>query len=229
VIDDLVKLLDSLSRLAGAIVLPIAVFAVFWIFRVEINALLRRTESLSIKGGPVDVTLSAAKAQAAGAIAAAVAAKPVADADARTTAATVEAAATRAADAVTPRSLQQARSATVLWVDDNPDNNILVRRGLEGTGVRFVLAESTEEALRLVGQQTFDTIISDMSRGLDKTAGYKLLEQLRKAGIKTPYIIYAGSTSLERRAEAKKRGAVDVTNRPDELFQLVLASIGGNR
>lgn len=76
-IDELIKLLDAFTRLAGAIVLPIAVFAIFWLFRTEISALLGRTDSLSFKGGPVDVTISAQKAEAAGAIAAAVASKPV--------------------------------------------------------------------------------------------------------------------------------------------------------
>jgi CheY-like chemotaxis protein len=225
-VDEFIKLLDAFSRLAGAIILPIVLFAVFWIFRMEINALLKRTDSLSIKSGPVDLTFSAQKAEAAGAIAAAVASKPVEGEDAQTMARTAQAAASVVAASVTPQAVQKAQAATVLWVDDNPDNNIYVRRSLEALGVRFVLATSTEDGLDQARRQRFDAIISDMGRGLDRTAGYKLLEELRKAGIQSPYIIYAASTDPKRRADAKRRGALDATNRPDELFQLVLSAIG---
>ena len=184
--DEFIKLLDAFSRLAGAIILPIVVFGVFWIFRMEINALLKRTDSLSIKGGPVDLTFSAQKAEAAGAIAAAVASKPVEGEDAQTMARTAQAAASVVAASVTPQAVQKAQFATVLWVDDNPDNNIYVRRSLEALGVRFVLEISTEDGLDQARRQRFHAIISDMGRGLDRTAGYKLLEELRKAGIQSP-------------------------------------------
>ena len=92
-----------------------------------------------------------------------------------------------------------------------------------------VIATSTDDGLEQAQRQTFDAIISDMGRGLDRTAGYKLLEELRKAGIQSPYVIYAASTDPKRRAEAKRRGAIDATNRPDELFQLVLSAIGSRR
>jgi CheY-like chemotaxis protein len=224
-VDEFIKLVDAFTRLVAAGLLPLVIVGVFWIFRVEINALLKRTDSLSIKGGPVDLTFNAQKAEAAGAIAAAVASKPAEGKDAHAMAETAQAAASAVAASVTPRAVQNARAATVLWVDDNPDNNIYVRRSLEALGVRFVIATSTEDALQQARRQSFDAIISDMGRGLDRTAGYKLLEELRKAGIKSPYVIYAASTDSKRRAEAKRRGAIDATNRPDELFQLVLSAI----
>jgi CheY-like chemotaxis protein len=98
--------------------------------------------------------------------------------------------------------------------------------GEESLGVRFVIATSTEDGLAQAQRRTFDAIISDMGRGIDRTAGYKLLEELRKAGIQSPYIVHAASTDPKRRAEAKRRGALDATNSPDELFNLVLSAIG---
>jgi CheY-like chemotaxis protein len=132
----------------------------------------------------------------------------------------------RADPSVTSQAVQKAQAATVLWVDDNPDNNIYVRRSDEALGVRFVTATSTDDGLAQAQRQTFDAIILDMGRGIDRTAGYKLLEVLRKAGIQSRYVIYAASTDPKRTAEAKRRGALDATNRPDELFQLVLSAIG---
>jgi hypothetical protein len=51
-----------------------------------------------------------------------------------------QAAASVVAASVTPQAVQKAPAATVLWVDDDPDNNIYVRRSLEALSVRFVIA-----------------------------------------------------------------------------------------
>jgi len=97
---------------------------------------------------------------------------------------------------------------------------------LEAVGVTFVLATSTEEALEKVKQQSFEAIISDMGRPPDSQAGYTLLDKLRDSGNRTPFIIYAGSRAPEHRAEARRRGAIGCTNRPDELFEMVLSALG---
>jgi CheY-like chemotaxis protein len=89
-----------------------------------------------------------------------------------------------------------------------------------------VLALSTEDALEKLARQNFDVIISDMGRPPDPQAGYTLLDQLRAAGNRTPFIIYAGSRAPEHQAESRRRGAVGCTNRPDELLEMVLAAIG---
>jgi CheY-like chemotaxis protein len=113
----------------------------------------------------------------------------------------------------------------VLWVDDNPDNNIYERQSLEALGVRFVLSTSTDDALNKVKNQRFDAIISDMGRPPDRTAGYTLLDALRSSGDRTPFIIYAGSRSPEHQAESRRRGAAGCTNRATELFEMVLSAL----
>jgi CheY-like chemotaxis protein len=115
----------------------------------------------------------------------------------------------------------------VLWVDDRPSNNLHERQALEAVGITFVPAVSTEEALEKIKRQPFDAIISDMGRPPDPQAGYTLLEKLRESGDRTPFLIYAGSSAPEHRAEARRRGAVACTNRPDELFEMVLSILGG--
>jgi CheY-like chemotaxis protein len=95
--------------------------------------------------------------------------------------------------------------------------------------IQILLSTSTEDALEKLKKNSFDVIISDMGRPNDPKAGYTLLEAIRRSGNKTPYIIYAGSRSAEHIAEAKKRGAQGTTNRPDELFQMVLQAAGINR
>ncbi len=56
-------------------------------------------------------------------------------------------------------------------------------------------------------------------------AGFDLLDQVRAAGNKTPFIIYAGARAVELRAEARRKGAIGSTNRADELFELVVSAV----
>ncbi|MCX9073910.1 MAG: response regulator [Candidatus Methanoperedens sp.] len=129
-------------------------------------------------------------------------------------------------DSVTSYSARYRLSeASVLWVDDKPENNIFERKSLEALGIRFTISKSTEDALEKLRLQRFNAIISDMGRPSDPKAGYTLLDALRKSNIKTPFIIYAGSNKPEHKEEAKRRGAQGSTNDPKELFQLIINAI----
>lgn len=123
------------------------------------------------------------------------------------------------------RAQAGARQKRVLWVDDRPHNNVFERRALESLGLQITLATSTDEALVQLSQSQFDVIVSDMGRPSDPRAGYTLLNALRSKGNATPFIIYAGSKAPEHLAEAKEKGAQGCTNRPDELFGMVLHAV----
>jgi CheY-like chemotaxis protein len=114
----------------------------------------------------------------------------------------------------------------VLWVDDRPDNNFYEREALKRYGLEFILATSTDEALKILSNRKFDVIISDMGRPPDSRAGHTLLKAVRSKGDDTPYFIYAGSRAREHVAEAERRGAQGSTNRPDELFRMVVSAAG---
>lgn len=127
------------------------------------------------------------------------------------------------------RKMKPERSVNqVLWVDDNPDNNINERHALEAQGIEFTLATSTDEALSLTANKKFSAIISDMRRKEGGQEGYLLLEKLRTHDNKTPYIIYAGSNSANQKQVARTKGAMGLTNRADELFELVMGAISKN-
>ena len=130
-----------------------------------------------------------------------------------------------ASKAATSQTVQQVAGARVLWVDDNPSNNVYERRALEALGIQFTLSTSTEDALEKLGSDSYDVIISDMGRPPDNQAGYTLLGELRKHNVLTPFIIYAGSNRPEHKAEIIKRGGFGTTNNPQELFQLVINAI----
>lgn len=113
----------------------------------------------------------------------------------------------------------------ILWVDDIPDNNIYERQAFQAIGLRITLALSTNEALDLLSDNRYAAIISDMGREEGPREGYVLLDTLRKKGNKTPFFIYAGSNIPEHKQEAKEHGGQGSTNRPQELFQLVMKAI----
>ena len=117
----------------------------------------------------------------------------------------------------------------LLWVDDNPSNNVYERRALEEKGIRVTTSTSTEDALDRIATSEFDVIISDMGRPEGDRAGYDLLERKQEMGDRTPFIVYSGSGEEEHRREARRRGALGATNRPQELFQLVRQAVGSRR
>ncbi len=114
----------------------------------------------------------------------------------------------------------------ILWVDNNPDNNLWERRALESYGVQFVLARDTDEAERSISDRgPFAAIITDMGRPGDRQAGFTLLDRVRTGGIETPYFIYTGGLAAALWPVARLRGAQGITADPDALVQMVVAAI----
>jgi CheY-like chemotaxis protein len=106
------------------------------------------------------------------------------------------------------------RGASVLWVDDNPRNNLYERMVLTSLGIRVDIALSTEEALFMTAHMEYDVIISDMKRGADINAGRELLEQLLIHRYAVPVVYYIGR--VDRRLGST--GGYAITDRPDELL-----------
>ncbi len=218
-IDEFIKLLDAITKLLSVFVWPGIFLFILIQFGSDLREFFKNLSEFSLKGAGFEASMKRRQTEAAAALA-------VAASQRSTEGATPEGAANVFAEAVTPQIIKQAGRSTVLWVDDNPKNNFYERLALKALGVSFVLALSTQEALDQIKRQCFDAIISDMGRPPDSQAGYTLLDQLRSDGDRTPFIIYASSRSPEHIAESRRRGAVGCTNRPDELFKMVLSTLG---
>ena len=224
-IDDLVKLIDSLTRLLSALVWPVLLAYILVRFSPSLKEFFARLGELSLKGGGFEATVKSQKAEATSALVAATVSRPDAATTPQAAARDAKEAAEVVTETVNARTIRRARGATILWVDDNPNNNTYERQSLEALGVSFVLATSTDELLTKLAARRFDVIISDMNRPPDPHAGFTLLEKLRASGDQTPFIIYAGSKAPEYKAEALRRGALGCTNRPSELFEYVLTAL----
>jgi CheY-like chemotaxis protein len=225
-VDEIVKLLDAVTKLLNVLVWPGIFLFILIRFRPDLREFFINLSEVSLKAAGIDLSMKRKQAEAAAALAAAAVSRSDEGVIPETSAKEARAAANIVTEAVTPRIIKRAGKSTVLWVDDRPKNNINERQALEALGVSFVLATSTEEALEKLEQQHFDAIISDMKRPSDPLAGYTLLDKLRSEGDQTPFIIYAGSKVPEHLAEARRRGAVGCTSRPNELFKMVLSALG---
>lgn len=220
-IDDVTKIVEIISKLLAIVVWPTVIIFILFRFGRSIVDLLSSLTEFSVKGAGFEVS-GKMRIEAAAALGAALAKQ---QGDSPEDSANDHRLAGQIVESVTPRIFRQTRKSQVLWVDDNPGNNVHERRSLEVFGINFVPAKSTEEALEKIQEQSFDAIISDLGRPGDSMAGFTLLDKLRAAGNKTPFIIYAGSRAIQLRSEARQKGALGSTNRPDELFEFVVSAV----
>ena len=132
-------------------------------------------------------------------------------------------------------AVKRARQATssdgwrnqILWVDDHPENNVYERKAFEAIGLKFTLAESTNEAFKKLSTQKFVAIISDMGRREGPHEGYVLLDRLRQMGDQTPLFFYSSSNAPEHKRETAEHGGQGCTNNAQELFEMVTWSVIG--
>jgi CheY-like chemotaxis protein len=227
-VDDVVKLVDSCTKLVGSLAWPLLVGVIFIKFGPSFKVFFESLGEISVKAPGFEASATRKKAEASVALAAATTLRAEPGATPETNARDVKEAADLVAEIVTPRVLRRAERSTVLWVDDRPENNVYERHALEALGAKFILAKSTEEALDKLKSAHVDAIISDMGRPPDPRAGYTLLSKLRESGDTTPFVIYAGSNAPKHKAEARKNGALGSTNRAPELFEYVLSALGRN-
>ena len=228
--DGAARLLEAFGKLLGALVWPALVLVAFVLFRKEIQSFFTSLEEATFKFGGAEVSLTSAQVKSAAALAEAEAkktARPGRLLQAASVSDPVQSALGVVAD-VTRRAYRRLGQLSLLWVDDNPGNNSYERQALEAFGISIVTALSTEEALAQLQRREFALVISDMSRPPDPVAGYTLLEGMRAAGNRTPFIIYAGTDTPEQRAEAERKGAVGRTSTPTALVALALRVLTGS-
>jgi CheY-like chemotaxis protein len=114
--------------------------------------------------------------------------------------------------------------ATILWVDDNPDDNALELAKLRDDGLEVLLARSTAEAMDVLSlRRGVRAIVTDLGRSEDgefrSHAGLALLRQLREAEQDQPVLVYTSTRRVELdRQDALEAGATAVTASPTELF-----------
>lgn len=132
-------------------------------------------------------------------------------------------------DSVARHARTPRPSARVLWIDDNPKNNVNERRHLRAAGLSFDNVVSNEEAVEQLRNAAYDLVITDLGRlTIDErsySAGLNALQWVIQAG-GPPVIVYAGRNAIARRDEVLERGGFGSTNSPQELYALVDRALG---
>ena len=107
----------------------------------------------------------------------------------------------------------------VLWVDDEPKNNVRFQNELnESLHGIFTNATSTEEALAALAGRGFDLIISDISRLRRDDEGMKMMRAFQEKGVPTPVIFYTTSAMVNRyEAELMELGAAGVFSSHEQV------------
>src|SRR5438876_4190061 len=218
-VESFTRVADSIARLLSAVVWPAVIVAAILAFAPDVRKRLSQG-GVTVKAAGVEVTIEKAT-QVAAALGAA-----GAKGETKTSAREVARAVTAATTAARRGQIDQA---SVLWVDDHPENNEYERQAMTALGIRFTTAKSTPEALRLLAAQAFDVVITDLGRSTqdedDPKAGLRLLKEMRSRGLNTPLIVYAGARAVEERDQLIESGALVSTNRPTELFDAVVKAI----
>ena len=222
--DQAIRITNAVAQLLGVLVWPAVIVFFLLRFRGPLASFLSNLGELSVRAPGFEATAKRQREAAAALGAAVVTRAPKVG---------TSAAASDPRDVAEAlpslRAQRRLQGAHVLWVDDHPDNNRFERQAFEALGIQIDLSTSTEDALEKIRRQPYDLIISDMGRFPDPRAGYTLLDQLRAAGNRTPFVFYTRSRSPEHVREAREHGAIGYTNRADELITMVTQALASSR
>ena len=117
-----------------------------------------------------------------------------------------------------------SQPASILVVDDEPDLRTLYELTLLREGYRVETAADVAEARRLLAQNRYEVVITDMR--LPDGFGMELLHDLRKQQRSERCLVMTAYGSAENAVEALRAGAFDYLTKPVDLkqFRAVVAS-----
>ena len=115
----------------------------------------------------------------------------------------------------------------VLVVDDEASMRELLEIVLGNAGYDVTTVAAPDCAFELLGESTFDVVVTDLRMGKDRLAGMDVLAWLRENAPSTPAIMITAYASVETAIEATKLGAVDYVMKPfkNEEMRLVVKRV----
>jgi len=112
------------------------------------------------------------------------------------------------------------RKAHLLLVDDDPSTLASLSRAFRLAGHEATVCDNAARALDLVRSEAFDLILSDVV--MPGKNGIELLEDLKRAGVKTPIVLVSGQANIEMAVQATKLGALDFLEKPLSTDKLLV-------
>jgi two-component system, NtrC family, nitrogen regulation response regulator NtrX len=112
------------------------------------------------------------------------------------------------------------RKAHLLIVDDDPNTLASLSRAFRLAGHEATICDNAARAVELLRTESFDVILSDVV--MPGRSGLELLEDLKKAGVKTPIVLISGQANIEMAVKATKLGALDFLEKPLSTEKLLV-------
>ena len=112
------------------------------------------------------------------------------------------------------------RKAHLLLVDDDPNTLASLSRAFRLAGHEATVCDNAARAVELLRTESFDVILSDVV--MPGKSGLELLEDLKKAGVKTPIVLISGQANIEMAVKATKLGALDFLEKPLSTEKLLV-------
>jgi len=104
----------------------------------------------------------------------------------------------------------EPRGIQILHIEDNPDDQVILRRSLEkNLRIEFALetAATSTEGLKKIQERNFDLVLLDYQ--LPGMTGIEFLEELRRRNLRVDVILLTGHGSEEIAVESMKGGVRD--------------------
>ncbi len=125
--------------------------------------------------------------------------------------------------------VMRERAASVLLVEDSPDEEHLVMRAIRGASIpcQILVAHTTDEALEFLsasgpfarGSRSPDFIITDLKVGPSGGAAFITAVRSRPEMRSTPIVVFSGSASESQIEDVYRRGASSFLEKPMEFDQ----------
>ncbi|MBC8439851.1 MAG: response regulator [Deltaproteobacteria bacterium] len=109
-------------------------------------------------------------------------------------------------------------SEKVLLVDDEKEFLEIMSERMQARGMVVTTAESADQALSIIGKESFDAIVMDFQMpGMD---GMEALKAIKNKKPELQIILLTGYATIEKTVEAMKIGATDFLEKPADLEAL---------
>jgi len=112
------------------------------------------------------------------------------------------------------------RKAHLLLVDDDPNTLASLSRAFRLAGHEATVCDNASRAVELLRAEDFDLILSDVV--MPGKSGMELLDDLKKAGVKTPVVLISGQANIEMAVKATRLGALDFLEKPLSTDKLLV-------
>ena len=122
----------------------------------------------------------------------------------------------------TAANWQQAKSGTILIVDDTPDNLLVLFSYLEEQGFKVLLAEDGETALKIAQSKAPDLILLDVL--MPEMDGFETCRRLKAkpATREIPVIFLTALSETVNKVQGFKLGGVDYITKPSEQEEVLV-------